>query len=292
MPLAASARITGRYSGRAPAMTALTATFSTVNSQNSRNAVGRSRPTTSSGGWLVPLSIASTRASVGRTIGRKSVQWFSSNSRCRLSSVSGSSSRGVVRSNDSPCRSASSSGARQPLDHLLHERPAVNGIVALDVGAQLGRRAADHRLRHERLPRCVGMPFDVRDRPREPREDVGCAPRRSGRRPASSAIASPTTVGLQVLQSPTPRMAASPSGCDPARASPGRRPSSRAAGSCGRLDRRQVLGEPVPELLDEDVGVVEQAVDEVDALPVEALEPRRERLAGDLSADIHADRGR
>ena len=45
MPLAAIARITGRYSGRAPAITALTATFSTSNSQNSRNAVGRSLPT-------------------------------------------------------------------------------------------------------------------------------------------------------------------------------------------------------------------------------------------------------
>ena len=32
-PLAARARITGKYSGRAPAITALTATFSTVNSQ-------------------------------------------------------------------------------------------------------------------------------------------------------------------------------------------------------------------------------------------------------------------
>ena len=32
-PVAASARITGKYSGRAPAITALTATFSTVYSQ-------------------------------------------------------------------------------------------------------------------------------------------------------------------------------------------------------------------------------------------------------------------
>src|SRR5687767_4766353 len=69
-PVDARARITGKYSGRAPAMTALTATFSTVYSQYSRNAVGRSRPTIVSGGRLVPVSIASTRASVGRTIGR------------------------------------------------------------------------------------------------------------------------------------------------------------------------------------------------------------------------------
>src|SRR4030095_8247006 len=81
MPLDAIARMTGKYSGRAPAITALTATFSTVNSHASRNAVGRSRPTILSGGWLVPLSIASTRASVGSTIGSESVQWFSSKSR-------------------------------------------------------------------------------------------------------------------------------------------------------------------------------------------------------------------
>ena len=35
-PLEARARITGRYSGCAPAMTAFTATFSTVNCQASR----------------------------------------------------------------------------------------------------------------------------------------------------------------------------------------------------------------------------------------------------------------
>src|SRR5215208_8319587 len=102
MPLDASARITGKYSGRAPAIAALTATFSTVNSQYSRKAVGRSRPITLSGGWLVPLSIASTRASVGSTIGSMSVQEFSWNNRWRLSSESGSISRGVVRSNDRP----------------------------------------------------------------------------------------------------------------------------------------------------------------------------------------------
>src|SRR5688572_3284051 len=81
MPLDASARITGRYSGLAPAITALTATFSTSNSQDSRKTVGRSRPTILSGEWLVPLSIAATRASVGSTIGSMSVQRFSSNNR-------------------------------------------------------------------------------------------------------------------------------------------------------------------------------------------------------------------
>ena len=36
-PVEASARMTGKYSGLAPAITAFTATFSTVYSQNSRN---------------------------------------------------------------------------------------------------------------------------------------------------------------------------------------------------------------------------------------------------------------
>ena len=74
LPVAAKARITGKYSGLAPAITAFTATFSTVYSQYSRNSVGRMRPTTSSGLRCVPLSIAATRSSVGSSIGRKSVQ--------------------------------------------------------------------------------------------------------------------------------------------------------------------------------------------------------------------------
>src|SRR5215471_1981815 len=59
-PEAATARITGKYSGRAPAMTALTATFSTVYSQYSRKWVERMRPTTSSGFRRVAASIAAT----------------------------------------------------------------------------------------------------------------------------------------------------------------------------------------------------------------------------------------
>ena len=61
-------------------------------------AVGCMWPTISSGAWLVCASIAATRSSVGSTIGSLSVQLFSRNSCCRLSSVSGSSRRGV----DSP----------------------------------------------------------------------------------------------------------------------------------------------------------------------------------------------
>src|SRR6185436_8422282 len=73
-PEAASARMTGKYSGRAPAITAFTATFSTVYSHATRNSVAAIWPTISSGLRLVPRSIAATRASVGSTIGRKSVQ--------------------------------------------------------------------------------------------------------------------------------------------------------------------------------------------------------------------------
>src|SRR5262245_1232003 len=73
-PVDIVASTTGKYSGLQPAITAFTATFSTVYSQNSRNWVGRMWPTTSSGLWLVAFSIASTRASVGSTIGSASVQ--------------------------------------------------------------------------------------------------------------------------------------------------------------------------------------------------------------------------
>src|SRR6202140_5638745 len=71
---AASARITGKYSGRAPAITAFTATFSTVYSHDPRFGVGCMRPTTLSAGWLVAASIAATRSCVGSTIGSWSVQ--------------------------------------------------------------------------------------------------------------------------------------------------------------------------------------------------------------------------
>ena len=49
-----------------------------------------------------------------------------------------------------------------------------------------------------------------------------------------------------------------------------------------RVHAGQVLGEPLPQLLHEDVGVVEQAIDQVDRLALERLQPRREPLAGHL----------
>ena len=76
-PEEAMARITGKYSGRAPAMTALTATCSTVHSHSSRKCVAAWWPTISSGLRLVCLSMAATRSSVGSTTGSLSVQLLS-----------------------------------------------------------------------------------------------------------------------------------------------------------------------------------------------------------------------
>ncbi len=41
---------------------------------------------------------------------------------------------------------------REPLDDLLHDRPPGERVSTVDVGAELGRRLAHHRLRDEHLP--------------------------------------------------------------------------------------------------------------------------------------------
>ena len=98
-----AARTTGRYSGRQPAMTALTATFSTVHSTRS----GGTTVTISSGSRVVPSSIRRTRASVGGTTGRPSVQPRSK--RASNSSSRAASSMRRLRSTLPPKRTASSS---------------------------------------------------------------------------------------------------------------------------------------------------------------------------------------
>ena len=65
-----AARTTGKCSGLHPAMTALIATFSTVTGTRS----GGTTAMTSSGARRVPSSMRSTRAGVGGTTGRPSVQ--------------------------------------------------------------------------------------------------------------------------------------------------------------------------------------------------------------------------
>ncbi len=93
-PEAPRARMTGKCSGRAPAMTAMTASLSTVYLSRSSWVVTDIMPTHSSGLWSVPVSISATRSSVGRMIGRPSVQPLSRKRRWRFSSVSGSRRRG------------------------------------------------------------------------------------------------------------------------------------------------------------------------------------------------------
>ena len=128
-PVAPSARITGKYSGRAPAMTAFTATFSTVYSQYSRKWVERMRPTTSSGLRRVAASIAATRSSVGSTIGSLSVQLLSRKRRWSSSSVSGSTSLGVERSNSTGPRSFSSNGWVSPsTTSCMTGRPVIGSV--------------------------------------------------------------------------------------------------------------------------------------------------------------------
>ena len=68
--MASTAAITqGRYSGLQPAITALMAIFSTVTSTRS----GGTTATTSSAARVVPVSMRSTRSSVGGTTGSPSV---------------------------------------------------------------------------------------------------------------------------------------------------------------------------------------------------------------------------
>ena len=65
-----AASTTGKYSGLQPAMTAFTATFSTVHSAS----VGGTTAMISSGARVVAANMAATRASVGGTTGNPSDQ--------------------------------------------------------------------------------------------------------------------------------------------------------------------------------------------------------------------------
>src|SRR2546428_1496109 len=97
---------------------------------------------------------------------------------------------------------------------------------------------------------------------------------------ASIVIACAATAGAQVLQCPTPTIAACPLA----------RISSQVVGSSLEVDARDrledrsdaghVLGEPRLHLLEEDVRVVEAAIHEADGLPVERVQTRRQLLAG------------
>ena len=159
----------------------LTATFSTVNSQNSRKHVGRIRPTTLSGGRLVPFSIFATRSSVGSVTGRKSVQRVLDEQRLEIVlGVGGESARrGPVETNAFEIFVRKRTG--QPFDQFLHERQLGDRISPLDVRAQLRGRSIDYGLRDEGLPRArhaVGK----RAGAGEPGEGMGVNYRRLARR--------------------------------------------------------------------------------------------------------------
>ena len=85
------ARITGIYSGFAPAMTAVMAAFSTVTMRPS-GAIWVTM--TSSGEWEVPFSMAATRSSVGMITGSPSVSPFAWKYSCSSSSVPSAQKRG------------------------------------------------------------------------------------------------------------------------------------------------------------------------------------------------------
>src|SRR5581483_6004616 len=129
---------TGIMTGVAPAITALTATFSTVASAQS----GGILPTTWSGGSAIPPSIARTRGSVGGTIGRPSVQPRSRKWASTASSESGSSSTSDARANgvtaaapSRPCRAGPRRGPARP-----SARPAASRAEPRDELRERGGR--------------------------------------------------------------------------------------------------------------------------------------------------------
>ena len=84
-----TARTTGMYSGLQPAITALIATFSTVQDA----LFGGISPTTSCGSRVVPFSMRSTRTGVGGTTGRPSLQPSEKHSSCSSSGACTSMTR-------------------------------------------------------------------------------------------------------------------------------------------------------------------------------------------------------
>ena len=167
--------------------------------------------------------------------------------------------------------------ARQPLDHFLHHRLAGDRILALDIGPQFVGRFAHHRLRHERARR-IRQPLHPRGRRHHAVEDVGM--QRDGgnavlridrdrmgrnRRRAGAAMADAEDGAVAIVlisfHSFGIVMAV----------------VVRQRDELG-LHARHVLGEPRLDLLEQFDRVVEPAIDQIDRLAVERVEPRRGRL--------------
>ena len=115
----------------------------------------------------------------------------------------------------------------QAVDHLLHEGPAGNLIAAFDIGAQFGRRAADHRLRHKSLPQC-GDAAQPRGRLGDAGEHMGVHrdARDAVRLPAAMSTRRPSGYRSFKARRREWRRCRRPRS---SRAYPDRRPSSRAA---------------------------------------------------------------
>src|SRR5918993_1228774 len=160
---------------------------------------------------------------------------------------------------------------RKPVDHRLDERGLVDRVRAVDVRAQLGGRAADDRLRDERLPQgrhAVGRGNGTH----ETREHV--------RMHGNGGY----TCRLQRHGEPNDRWAtrASKAYSENRRVAVGfdARAQLRVVDPAflgaryADVGCRQMFAEPLSQLFDEQVGVVEQAIDEIDRLAFEILQAR------------------
>ena len=127
---------------------------------------------------------------------------------CRFSSVSGSTRRGVELGR---ARALGSFGVPrcQTFDHLLHHRLAGDRVLAFDIGPQFVGGLAHHRLRHEGARRIGQALPSWYDRTTRSNMSV-CSATVGTPYLVSTVIAWVVTAGAQVLQWPTPTMAASP----------------------------------------------------------------------------------
>src|SRR5688572_11211525 len=123
--------ITGKYSGKQPAITALTAIFSIEHGAH----LGGIGPMISCGSRLVPASIRSTRSGVGGTIGKPSLSFWLQNQSLTASQLSSTSMRGEVRfmyENSDDCSDTESRRLLpfpRPLPSPLRGRTEVGGAL-------------------------------------------------------------------------------------------------------------------------------------------------------------------
>ena len=135
---------TGRYSGFAPAITALMATFSTV----AGAMFGGTCATTSCGSRPVPRSIRRTRSGVGGTTGRPSVSPWSNRNSC----TSSCSAISITRDASAPLRRAASLAATCGSTLRAPQPGRRSGKASQSMAASSARpansRALAIRLRH------------------------------------------------------------------------------------------------------------------------------------------------